>query len=157
MKKIAAVVLLVAVLALAAPAAASPPMDVHIEVIVTNAGGTNTGPFSTTGSALNNGVICSNGNTVDLDFQVKSLRRGEGIHVILHRKFTCADGSGTFIMNLTARILFDPREVSGRWNILSGTGAYENLHGSGALTDSEIQSEVPFIVLDLLDGRLNTK
>jgi hypothetical protein len=41
------------------------------------------------------------------------------------------DGSGTFTANVQAHAIFGSGTVTFTWNILSGTGAYANLHGSG--------------------------
>lgn len=154
MKRIAVVVLLVAVLALAVPAAASPPEGVHIEVPVDGTSGV--GTFTATGPAAGGVVICDEGVVQRPFSEVNSWKGGRGIRVRLLREFTCNDGSGTFIMRIKARIQFDPsREVSGRWKIISGTGDYENLRGSGALTDSELVNPDPLSVIDKLDGRMH--
>jgi hypothetical protein len=128
--------------------------EVHIEVTLP---GTpfGVGTFAATGPAAGGVVICDEGLTEDLLFDVKSVEGGQGIKVRLDREFTCDDGSGTFIMRVKARILFDPREVSGRWKILSGTGDYENLRGSGVLTDSVLVNPDPLSVIDILDGRIH--
>ena len=53
--------------------------------------------------------------------------------VIFHvrKTITCDDGTGTFILQLQARLGFNVGDMTfGPWVVLSGTGRYENLHGA---------------------------
>lgn len=45
--------------------------------------------------------------------------------------FTCADGSGTFTVQLHNQGAFTSTTLSGPWAIIGGTGAYSTLHGVG--------------------------
>lgn len=72
------------------------------------------------GSAIGGSDFCSGGTFSD--------RHGDQENGLADRTFTCADG--------TLRIGFTPgapegRSQSGPWEVISGTGVFERLHGSG--------------------------
>ena len=114
--------------ALALPAAATTPSDVAFEVESSLLGVP--GPFTASGPAIDEGLMCETGIVVDAAGKVTGLSpTGFSFHGIKH--FACDDGSGEFYVNLQARIDFS-RGVSFNWNILNGTGDYENLHGAGS-------------------------
>jgi hypothetical protein len=114
--------------AIAAPAgAASPPADVNIEVETSNLGGA--GPFTASGPAVDDGLVCDSGNVVDASGKVTGFSPA-GFNFQGVKQFTCDDGSGEFFVNLQARIDFR-KGVTFQWNVLSGTAEYENLHGAG--------------------------
>ena len=58
-------------------------------------------------------------------------RSPTGFNFIGIKYFTCDDGSGEFYVNLQARIDYR-KGVSFNWNVLNGTGEYEDLHGAGS-------------------------
>jgi len=95
-----------------------------------------TGTFTTSGAGL-----CPSGTTSDQGFGAPP--RGE-THANFHvrKTFTCADGSGTFTANIQAHLIFGAPTDSFTWNILRGTGAYTNLHGSGSGIGDELATEV---------------
>jgi hypothetical protein len=77
------------------------------------------------GSTLGGGTFCAGGTIRDshasLDPTVEPLG-------LIDRKITCSDG--------TVRLVFTPAEMqddarAGTWTIVSGTGAFEKLRGSG--------------------------
>jgi hypothetical protein len=87
------------------------------------------GSFTATGSA-----ICDSGETNTLDWHVtETLWWYES-------EFTCADGSGTFVVRAELPPPPDPdteaasEPLDGTWTIESGTGEYSNLEGSGTLS-----------------------
>lgn len=45
--------------------------------------------------------------------------------------FACANGTGSFILQLTIRLDFQTETTEFRWSVLSGTGDYAKLHGTG--------------------------
>ena len=112
----------VAALAGAGPALATTPTPVTIEVITASPAG---GTFTTSG-----GGLCLSGTTTDQEFGTGG-QSGllANFHVL--KTFTCADGSGTFTANVQAQLTFGAPADSFTWNIVSGTGAYANLRGSG--------------------------
>ncbi len=79
------------------------------------------------GSTLGGGTFCAGGTIRDshanLDPAVEPLG-------LIDRKITCSDG--------TIRIVFTPAEMegvphAGTWTIVSGTGAFEKLRGTGTI------------------------
>ena len=85
--------------------------------------------FVATGPAVDAGLICPTGtlaftNTGNTPTYEEAFDRWQD-------RYTCDDGSGTFILG--ADVFFDePGGVNyGVWNIVSGTGAYETLTGGG--------------------------
>jgi hypothetical protein len=123
----------VAVLAGAGSALATTPTPVTIEVITTAPGG---GTFTTSGAGL-----CPSGTTTDQEFGTGGQ---SGFHANFHdlKTFTCADGSGTFTADVEAQLIFGAPTGSFTWTILSGTGAYTNLRGSGNGVGDELPAEI---------------
>lgn len=105
-------------------ALATTPTPVTIEVITVFATYP-PGTFTTSGAGL-----CPSGTTTDQEFATGGQ---SGFHINFHdlKTFTCADGSGTFTVDVQAQLIFGAPADSFTWNILSGTGAYTNLRGSG--------------------------
>jgi hypothetical protein len=76
--------------------------------------------------------------------------------------FTCDDESGTFTLLIQAQTR-DLITDEGTWTVLSGTGAYEKLHGTGHLLGTCIDEdggpvEVPGTnagIIDNLTGRMH--
>jgi len=117
----------------ASPALATTPTPVTIEVITSSPAG---GTFTTSGAGL-----CPSGTTTD---QVAGTPHHNRFHANFHdlKTFTCADGSGTFTANVQAHLIFGSPTDSFSWTILSGTGAYTNLHGSGNGVGDELPAEI---------------
>jgi len=112
----------------AAPAAATPPVEV--EILVETALSGDPSPFVASGPAVDNGVVCASGTVVNARGMVTG-NSPVGFNFLGIKHFTCDDGSGEFFVNLEARIDFR-RGDKFRWNVLSGTGAYSDLHGAGS-------------------------
>src|SRR6516164_4185200 len=123
----------VTVLAGAGSALATTSTPVTIEVITASPAG---GTFTTSGAGL-----CPSGTTTDQNFGTGGQ---SGFHANFHdrKTFTCADGSGTFTANVQAHLIFGAPADSFTWNILSGTGAYTKLHGSGSGVGDELETGV---------------
>ena len=111
-----------------APAGAAPPADVEIEADSLLAG---TGTFTASGAAVDDGVVCATGNTLDLSVASSgSGPWGHNIRVI--KEFTCDDGSGSFLVKLQVRkLLVGPLFTTFHWVVQGGDG-YAGLHGSGS-------------------------
>lgn len=124
----------IAAFAGAGSALATTPTPVTIEVI--SSFETGTGTFTTSGAGL-----CPSGTTSD---QIFGTGFQSGLLANFHdlKTFTCADGSGTFTANVQAQLIFGSPTDSFTWNILSGTGAYTNLHGSGSGIGEELETGV---------------
>jgi hypothetical protein len=123
----------VAALAGAGSALATTPTPVTIEVITASPEG---GTFTTSG-----GGLCPGGTTTDQEFGTGGQ---SGFQANFHdlKTFTCADGSGTFTVNVQAQLIFGAPTDSFTWNILSGTGAYANLRGSGTGVGEELPTAI---------------
>jgi hypothetical protein len=128
-----AAAMLATVLLPATPTEAAPPLGVEItvqETIPTTIPGGG-GPFVATGPAVDAGVMCSSGNTINTALTTSG--GGTVVNLGVEKLFTCDDGSGTFIVKMRVRLDTDTGFTSARWNAKGGTGDYANLHGSGAL------------------------
>ena len=123
----------VAAFASAGSALATTPTPVMIEVVTASPEG---GTFTTSGAGL-----CPSGTTSD---QVRGTPPQPKTHANFHdlKTFTCADGSGTFTANVQAHLIFGSPTDSFTWNILSGTGKYTNLHGSGSGVGEELETGI---------------
>ena len=98
-----AVVAATLLVAMAAPAGATPPTEVGIEVETSLLGAPS--PFVVSGPAADDGLVCDLGLVVDESLLVSGFSpNGFNAHVV--KQFTCADGSGEFFVNLQARIDF---------------------------------------------------
>ena len=123
----------VAALAGAGSALATTPTPVTIEVITSSPAG---GTFTTSGAGL-----CPSGTTTD---QNRGTPPHGKFHANFHdrKTFTCADGSGTFTADVQAHLIFGAPADTFTWNILSGTGAYTNLRGSGNGVGDQLPTEI---------------
>lgn len=85
--------------------------------------------------------LCASGTTTDVS-SATGFRSGN--HVLFHdlKTFTCDDGSGTFTLNLQVMLGFGNSADSFTWSVMSGTGAYTNLHGTGSGVGLEGPGEV---------------
>lgn len=136
-------------MAMAAPAGATPPTDVHIEVATSLSG--DPSPFTASGPAVADGLVCDAGTVVDASGKVTgSSPTGFNFQGVKH--FTCEDGSGEFFVNLQARIDFR-KGITFNWNVLRGTGDYADLHGAGSGVGLLLCG--PDCVLDVYDGGLH--
>jgi hypothetical protein len=97
------------------------------------------------GSTLGGATFCAGGTIRDshasLDPAVDPLG-------LLDRTFPCSDG--------TLRIVFTPAEMqhdarAGTWTVVSGTGAYEKLRGSGTI-DTEYDPANESLPQEMLTG-----
>ena len=101
---------------------ASPPTPVTI---------TGTYDFSTypdvTGTFTTTGALTISGDTT---MHIGPNHNGTIAHCVV--TLIASDGTGTIIIHQQCQFATSPPE--GRWEIVSGTGAYANLRGNGSLT-----------------------
>ena len=124
-----------AALALALPLAtvqAAPARAVHIDVETSllDPSGLSGGPFTATGPAVDAGLICPSGDTIDVFAKAAGYQSGKGwVNLTVVKEFTCGDGSGAFLVKLQVRL--DKHGDHYAWAIVAGTGAYGHLQGAG--------------------------
>ncbi|OGO35333.1 MAG: hypothetical protein A2W35_22150 [Chloroflexi bacterium RBG_16_57_11] len=88
------------------------------------------GTFIANGPAVDAGVLCPTGTTVDLSALGSGGQSNRRLNLLVHKEFTCDDGSGTFQVKLEVKL--DERGFA-NWNVLRGTGDYVHLAGTGKL------------------------
>ena len=150
MRKLSLSLLVVAAsVAISSPASATTPTDVDIEVETSLLGAPS--PFVASGPAVDDGLVCDSGTVVDASGKVTGgSPAGFNFQGVKH--FTCDDASGEFFVNVRARIDFR-KGTTFNWNVLSGTGAYANLHGAGSGVGLDICG--PDCVFDIYAGGLH--
>jgi hypothetical protein len=109
-------------------AQAATPLGVHVD-IQTTFGDPSYGPFVATGPAVDAGLVCGEGDTLDIGVKVAGAP-GRLILQVL-KQFTCSDGSGSFVLKFQLRVDDRLGRASSSWNVESGTGAYGSLQGTG--------------------------
>jgi hypothetical protein len=107
---------------------AAPARGVAFDV-QTTLGSPSGGPFSASGPAVDEGVVCAGGWTTDVSLGISGGGGGHtGYHVL--KNFICDDGSGSFLLKLEVRT--SPTGFGTySWLVVGGTGAYLDLKGSG--------------------------
>ena len=131
MRKIIPFLVAVLVVGMAAPVGATPPAGVEFVAVMGDASsGAAFGPFVATGSAVDDGLMCSSGLVTQQSGKASGFQSAKGYvnFQVVHR-FTCDDESGDFLVKLQVRI--NQNGDNFQWNIVGGTGDYEDLHGSG--------------------------
>lgn len=134
----------------AAPAGATPPSNVEIEADSLFAG---TGVFTASGPAVDDGVICASGDTVDV-FSKASGNGSKGFNLQVIKLFTCDDESGSFLVKLQVKVfLAGPLLSSFNWVVTGGDGVYTDLHGSG--NGIGLPPNSGFDILDIYTGGMH--
>jgi hypothetical protein len=93
-------------------------------------------------------LVCASGTVQDAKYIAAGRPDGGHWNFRIEKVFECADGSGSFVVNLKAHVYFDPYSDVGTWNVLQGTGAYAKMNGNGALSGSPFDGGV----LDVYTG-----
>jgi hypothetical protein len=143
------VLILLLTLPASSAGASSPPLDVNFVVptqFSPDGTGPSFGPFTASGPAVDAGLICPSGDTIDIYGRVTGFRSGTGMNFHIVKRFTCADGSGDFLVKLEVRT--DRKGDNFNWMIIGGTGNYVNLHGKG----QGVGLPADYGVLDLYKG-----
>ena len=143
------IALIVALVVSVAPAAASSPVNVTILSVMDFLG--DTGTFEASGPAVEAGMICPQGDVYDTEYRSAGSESKRFLNLFVHKLFVCADGSGTFEMDLNVKIYSPPR-TTGTWRIVEGEGAYARLHGNGKLSAYRASENT---VIDLYTGSLH--
>lgn len=90
-------------------------------------------PFIAFGPAVDARLVCESGTVYDIGAVFAGPPDFERQNFHMYKQFVCDDGSGYFIINLKAHVVFDPYNDTGPWNMMKGSDAYEMLHGQGTL------------------------
>ena len=112
----------------ATAAAAGPPQAVSITSPMAY---DSTGTFVATGDAVASGLICPFGTVEDWAASYRGDMSGLVQQNMVLKQFVCSDNSGTFMVRLQNHIDLVAQTNWFSWVILSGTDAYQGLHGSG--------------------------
>jgi len=122
----------VAILLLALPGSAIASASYPVTIVVQTDFGQFENPFSATGEAVNEGLICPSGTVHDGKYVAACRKDGAGCNFRIEKVFAC-DGVESFTINLQAHVIFDPYNDVGTWTILHGWGDYARIHGHGTL------------------------
>ena len=134
--------------AAAAPASAAEPVGVVVDVPFDGSPGS----FTAEGAGL-----CAGGTYTDSDIRTTAEGRGRERTLTFHldRTFTCADGSGSFTVRISAHWHPCDATNAGTWVVLRGDGDYSDLHAAGQLVGNYVGAENCELegVVDVLSGR----
>ena len=132
-------------------ALAAQPWSLHIEVpeLIGQSGE----PFTATGSAVDEGVVCPSGTVDELGTVASGATSGP--FTILHvlKRFNCSDASGSFDVRLLVRLNNATHKTTASWQVVSGTGAYAGLGGNGLLVGAPIVPGTS--IYDVYDGKVH--
>ena len=126
---------------------AAAPLSLHMEVVDVIGGSGE--PFSASGPAVDNGVICASGTVDDISIVTKASNPNFTL-LDVHKRFYCGDG--TFDIFMLVRIDNATLETRARWQLGAGTGNYAGLRGGGRLEGTPVHPGVT--ILDVYDGRV---
>lgn len=132
-------------LGLAAPAGATPPSDVQIVNPITDVF-SDTSRFTTS-----NDILCPEGDVMGVHFKAAG-NGNNGVNFQIVKKFTCDNESGEFFVKLQVRLSFDTFTTTFNWNVVGGTDAYVDLHGSGSGFSTSCGVDC---ITDFYDGTLH--
>ena len=120
----------------ATPVAAGPPRDVTIvsHMHFNPPGEFNTGDFTASGPAVDQGLICASGDVVDTRLIFAGGQSNRGAQIPVRKTFTCGDGSGQIFVKIQVHLDFATETESFSWVIQGGTGDLAGLRGSGSGT-----------------------
>lgn len=112
-------------------------------------------PLPLSGAAVDEGVVCDNAMFEEMEYEDADgkvlneeetaqamqveMETGEMVIAVQYTQWTCTDGSGSFVTSNQTKIAMSDMDFEGvneaaDWEIDSGTGDYEKLTGSGAIT-----------------------
>jgi hypothetical protein len=134
---------LIAMLALAPAAGATPPTQISITVETQFEPGA-VDPFTATG-----GVVCAAGSVSTPFAKLVGSQSNTHGQILVLKRFECADG--TFDVLLRVTLDFATGDTAGTWSVRGGTGAYAKLHGAGKLTGDGLGMSV----LDVYTGKMH--
>jgi hypothetical protein len=155
MRKFSLLIAATSALVVALPAAtvsATPPSDVVIVIETTIGLEGGSGPFTATGPAVDEGLFCASGFSVDVFGKAAGFQSGQGVNFLIGKVFLCDDESGAILVKMQVRQ--DARGNNYNWNVVDGDGAYEDLHGTGQGFGISPPDD-PNEILDTFAGRMH--
>ena len=130
MRRTALVVAILAAAVGVVPAVAAPPQTTTFTVV--EQFDPESGVFTSDGS-----VVCPTGTSSNETFG-SGFQSDRGVIFHVRKTITCNDGTGTFILQIQARLGFNVGDMTyGPWVVLSGTGRYASLNGAGTVTGTQ--------------------
>lgn len=136
--------LVTTMLAVSAPAAASPSQPVTMTVL-SSIDPEAVDPFTSTG-----GIVCATGEVSTLSTVFAGGQSGFHAQITTVKHFECETGSFDVLVRVTLdEVTFN---TEGTWTVLRGTGAFEGLHGSGRVTGTRVADDK---VLDEYTGSMH--
>lgn len=135
-------------------AAGTPALAVHIEVETSFISeGISGGPFTATGPAVDAGLICPTGDTIDVLTAAMGYQSpGDSLSLFVVKEFTCENGDAFFV-KLEVRL--DQRGDHYSWATNKGTGDYAFLRGAGRGYGDEPEGD--YDVLDVYNGYVTNR
>lgn len=140
------VVLLLAIAVV--PAAAAPALDVEIEVPATFDPGVD--PFTASGPAVAEGLMCPSGFSSNLSVDVKNPESTTIQFLRVLKLFDCAAAGDSLMILLDVRLDVQSGNTTGNWRVDGGTGNYANIRGKGTLVGTPGDG----FILDVYSGQL---
>jgi hypothetical protein len=128
---------------------AAPPLGLHIEVLERIDSNLGPDPFTASGLAVDNGVICPTGQVVDTVINYFGPPQGTYTFIYIVKEFTCDDNSGMFMIKMRVRLNTATGYTTARWHFTNGSGDYSRLRGHGTLVGTP---GIPGTILDIYDG-----
>lgn len=129
---------------------AAPPLKVHIEV--DEFIGAQGEPFTATGPAVDQFVLCGSGTVSDVFSTSYGPTQGNFILLDIRKEFVCDGGSGMFYINMKVK-LYPSGFTTANWKFDGGTVNYVNLKGNGKLIGDPTLATND--ILDLYDGKVH--
>jgi hypothetical protein len=115
---------------------AAPPMDVHIQVDEFIGGIGVDEPFTASGSAVDAGLICATGMVQDVSVSTSGAPSAPYRIIQVLKRFSCGDG--TIDVSMVVQLDLATNYTTASWRVVSGTGNYAGLRGSGSLVGTPI-------------------
>jgi len=142
--------LLLVALPIVSAGAGTPWMEVEMVVEIHYDAGDPYGPFEAEGPAVDAGLICASGETLDI-YSRDHTRNEEGLsRFTVIKRFTCSDGTFDVRSNIINNQIRGFELVF--WRVVDGTGAYEDLRGNG--TAFGMGTIDPNVSIETFNGRL---
>ena len=130
---------------------AASPLNVHIEVAELIGGLGVNEPFTASGAAVDNGVICASGMVQDVSVSTSGAPSAPYRNIQVLKRFTC--GTDTFDVRMVVKLDLATNFTTASWSIVGGTGVYADLRGRGSLVGTPIDPGSS--IFDVYDGSVH--